>query len=113
MTTEWKSEFQGTFEPVPDAYYLALRAVRTEQYDRTLPHVIERGEARVRQDCIAESNRFARKEQRDLEVLCQAVGADDREARQLIERLPYAEQARQLALMPEKLRQMLARMGFD
>lgn len=89
--TEWHSQYQGTFEPVPGAYYLALRyALRTEQFDRTLPHVLERGEARVRPDCIAESNRNAR-----------------------AERLPYEEQVHQLAVMPEKLRQMLVRMGFD
>lgn len=113
-TTEWHSQYQGTFVPVPDAYYLALRyAVRTERFDRTLPHVIERGEARVRQDYIAESNRNARAEQRDLKLLCQAVGADDKEARRLVGRLPYEEQVRELAVMPEKLRRMLKRMGFD
>lgn len=113
-TTEWKSEYQGTFEPVPDAYYLALRyAVRTEQFDRTLPHVIEHGVARVRPDYYAESCRNARAEQRDLKLLCQAVDADDKEARRLVGRLPYEEQVHQLAVMPEKLRQMLVRMGFD
>ena len=113
-TTEWHSQYQGTFEPIPDDYYLALRyAVRTEQFDRTLPHVIERGEARVRPDCYAESCRNARAEQRDLKLLCQAVGADDKDALRLVGRLPYEEQVHQLALMPENLRQMLARMGFD
>lgn len=57
------SEVLAQPRPAPDSYYFALRyAVRTERFDRNLPHQIVRGESVVHPAYVATSNAHARKE---------------------------------------------------
>jgi hypothetical protein len=108
----WDPHLYAALPPQPndDAYYLALRyAVRTEQYDRTLPHVLHKGVADVRPEYRAASNKNARRELDALHRLSLAAGIDaesSRRASEQVARLGYEDQVNELGHMPENLRKL-------
>lgn len=108
-------DFVAVAHPAPEnpaAYFLALRyAVRTEEYDRTLPHRLVLGIAEVRPDYRHLSQANARRERDALQQLNAAVGVDAAQARRAGEwaaKLSFDAQREQLQWMPAELRQLCA-----
>lgn len=107
-------EHDGCFSPSRDiAFWLALLYhVRTEENDRSYPHVLVRGAAMVYPEHRAASLREARNERRVLDRAAECAGVAAESVRRASARVSgygFEEQQELLAKIPDDVRELDAR----